>query len=505
MAKLIPHSAPSNIDLLPERIVAEALCANLPEDALVFHSYPWLRKDRDLERPGSRETLREGEADFVIVHPRFGFMVVEVKGGRMFYDPAAQRWDRQGATHAVKDPFDQAAKNLRTLEAMVKERSFPSHTMLPFARTRCVIFPDCDYKGTLPKGSEHSMIFGASDLATLGDKIEKLFRLQPFVPNERLSNHVIQGITQALTSTFSLVPALWRQVETQEATLVRMTDAQAQLLCFIDSHPRAAIKGVAGSGKTMLAMLRAKRFADENKRVLFLCFTKMLAEWVEASLPETYRDRLVVKHYHKLCAEWIKKTGLQWPAPTAEDWKLKIPRLLEQAIDLLPEEQRFDAIVVDEAQDFVPAWWDTVELLNRAPMEGPLYVFYDPAQRIYHENAVGMPDLGHHFDLPHNCRNTVAIANACGVAIKQPMPTPEGAMPGQKPNILHAPNHQAQKQEIEAQLKSWLGSNQLKRSQVAVLMAYPVENGPCSGLSQIAGHPITEDLNVWRSGQAVML
>src|SRR4051812_38531990 len=108
MVRLIPTVDPSKIELDPERRVAEALCAQLPKDVIVFHSYPWLRPERDLTRRDHPNVLREGEADFVVVYPRYGFMVVEVKGGHLDFDPATQRWSRAGGRHEVKDPFAQA-------------------------------------------------------------------------------------------------------------------------------------------------------------------------------------------------------------------------------------------------------------------------------------------------------------------------------------------------------------------------------------------------------------
>jgi hypothetical protein len=151
MATLIPNYNPASIDLVPERKVAEVLCAQLPKDVRIFHSYPWMRKERDLDRPWQGEVIREGEADFLIVDPRYGFMVLEVKGGQMTYEPSSRFWGRRGATHAVKDPFEQASRNLFTLERLVKDRSFPG-VDLPFVRTRAVVFPDCEFHGTLPPG-----------------------------------------------------------------------------------------------------------------------------------------------------------------------------------------------------------------------------------------------------------------------------------------------------------------------------------------------------------------
>ena len=45
--------------------------------------------------------------------------------------------------------------------------------------------------------------------------------------------------------------------------------------------------------------------------------------------------------------------------------------------------RRYDALIVDEAQDFHPDWWVPLQLLLEDPDEGSLYVFYDDNQRIF--------------------------------------------------------------------------------------------------------------------------
>ncbi len=86
MARLIPKIAFDCIENRPERRVAQALIERLPGRTTVYHSYPWLRPERrDRE---SEAALREGEADFVVVDPHYGLLVLEVKGGIIEYDPA---------------------------------------------------------------------------------------------------------------------------------------------------------------------------------------------------------------------------------------------------------------------------------------------------------------------------------------------------------------------------------------------------------------------------------
>lgn len=507
MARLVPHTDPEQIDLDPERRVAVALCEQLPMSVIVFHSYPWLRPEREFHRPGNPSVLREGEADFVIVHPRYGIMVVEVKGGHLRYDAATQRWDRAGATHQVKDPFLQASNNLHAIESLLKQRSFGKYPQLPFARARCVVFPHCDYNGSVPPGAHASVLFGASDLVNLGQKIENLFKLQPFVPKAELSNDILDGITRGLTSTFQLVPALWSEIENQERRLFRFTEHQLTILKVLQSHSRAAIQGVAGSGKTVLAIAKARSFADEGKRVLFLCFNELLADWLQFQLPEAYRDSVTIRNYHKLCREWVKAAGLAWPKILEEEafFGNEAPRLLERAIDLLPE-RCFDAVVVDEGQDFMPAWWDTVELINKRPTEGPLYIFFDPDQLIFQTTLASMPALGTPFLLPVNCRNTERIASRCGKILGKSIPVNRGAPEGKTPKLIHAPNAERQIKEVEKQIKEWITPNTgLKCNQVAVVTRGNVQNSSLAGVCSLAGQPVTENLNEWRSGAGILL
>ena len=71
MAVMRPILDPEDIEHDSERLVYVALRDQLSNEYVVLHSYPWLRPDRD-------GALREGEADFVVLHQSKGMLVVEV-------------------------------------------------------------------------------------------------------------------------------------------------------------------------------------------------------------------------------------------------------------------------------------------------------------------------------------------------------------------------------------------------------------------------------------------
>lgn len=99
MARFYPERPPEDTPDSEVRVF-EAL-SGLDERFTVFHSVGW---HRDQGKP-------DGEADFLIVHPELGMLVLEVKGGGIDFDAGKGRWtsrDGGGQVHPIHDPFEQA-------------------------------------------------------------------------------------------------------------------------------------------------------------------------------------------------------------------------------------------------------------------------------------------------------------------------------------------------------------------------------------------------------------
>jgi len=124
-------------------------------------------------------------------------------------------------------------------------------------------------------------------------------------------------------------------------------------------------------------------------------------------------DGYKVKNLHTLCRELSIAAGLKFSPPkenesSQEFWETKAPELLIEALKAYPDE-RYDAVIVDEGQDFREYWWLAVEKLLKDEKKGQLWVFYDPQQDLF----VGGPTeaLGLQVaSLTWNCRNTERIA-----------------------------------------------------------------------------------------------
>ncbi len=82
-----------------------------------------------------------------------------------------------------------------------------------------------------------------------------------------------------------------------------------------------------------------------------------------------------------------------------------MPEALELAA--LEKDMHFDAIIVDEGQDFENTWFNALRNLLKDPENGSFYIFYDDNQRIY--NQENIPFQWFKYRLSKNMRNTDQI------------------------------------------------------------------------------------------------
>jgi len=520
MARLIPKQKLEEIANSVEKEVAKLLVDQLPTEVTIFHSQPWLAPGRDETRDS--DFLDQGEADFIILHPNYGILDLEVKGGVIEYAPEERNFYRKvggGRRKKIRDPFAQGQKNLHRITDAIVENSFKNEGKAPFVHGYAAIFPDCIYEGALPPGGEDPrIVFDNRHLAVLGKQVLTAFRAW-----DRRSNHskgkaqpsnVIEKIKLALLPEFRLKPSLQRSMDRDESELIRLTQEQAKLLSFLEEHPRALIKGVAGSGKTMLAMDKATSFAKGGHRTLFLCYNELLAEFLRDQVPEHLRSNLIVRHFHAWCRECcVKKAAKihdiyfnvpEKPEEKKKFWDTTSANLLLKAIPLIPE--RYDAVVVDEGQDFANDWWYPIEAaLDHSRADRALYIFYDPDQNLY-DRDLQFPIEANPYPLKENCRNTQIISRLCRAIIGNDQRPPGSAPEGELPTVLLTHSVQDQFNSIQQILDQLLKIEGLKQSQVALLLAFGITDfSGFKGVNKCGKHPLTSSIKDWKSERGVLL
>lgn len=409
MARIQPHR---NLDTLrpqSEAQVYRALRDTFPDTYRVIHS-------QDVSYLDDR--LCDTEIDFVVWHPQHGILTLEVKGGRAIQRKEDGTWwtlprGKETWQQLKKSPFDQAQQAHHALKRRVQKRlgvdalAFP-HTyacMFPAAELNTEQLPvdiapeRCIDASMFRNGLEGAVraVLGAMDthaahperrhdqLAAVWDMLTRTFCMLPAteVADATLKRSTAQQSAQNGTSA-SLADA----IEEEQETFWQLTEEQAKLFYgALQSNRRVLVRGLAGTGKTFLALNRAKELAQAGHDTLMLCYNTLLARHLQKRVKQKREkdDRLrnlEVRSFHEFIRRNIIHTSLgHWPTnPPPEFWIEDSADLLFEIID--KRELQYDALVVDEAQDIYPKWWETLELL--LPEEDPyLYVFADPHQNIF--------------------------------------------------------------------------------------------------------------------------
>jgi superfamily I DNA and RNA helicase len=143
-----------------------------------------------------------------------------------------------------------------------------------------------------------------------------------------------------------------------------------------------------------------------------LCYSIGLAEYLKRQVAGWHRKD------KPAFVGTFEEFGAQWGAPSGSRqdstfWEETLPRVMSDLAEHLPFKDRYDTIVVDEAQDFADSWWPPVLGALRDEEDGGLYVYSDENQRIF--ARFGRPPVALvPLVLDHNLRNTKQIHGCFG-------------------------------------------------------------------------------------------
>ncbi|SDP11638.1 PhoH-like protein [Klenkia soli] len=374
-----------------ERLFVMALQEQLPNDAVLICNQRFT--DRGADR----------EADVIVAWPGHGVAVLEVKGGSVSLQDG-QWWQTGGRSKAIH-PVEQALKCKYALRDYLHaaprwSRGNPRLAHLVALPTTTLpadfVAPDAPRWAVIDK----------SELGAAAGRIASALRLVENQPDPPTVDDV-ELLVDCLVGTLIPQADLVAELGEREAAVELLTREQARLLDFLESHDRVEIRGGAGSGKTWLAVEKARRLAAAGQRVALLCYSRGLAEFLRrrvATLPRKQRPAYVGE-FHEL--------GIAWGVERGRDddslyWEQRLPEeMVERAAGLAPAEL-FDAVVIDEAQDFDQSWWPAVLASLRQPDAGCLYVFSDEGQRVFMRQGRSPVPL-QAYDLKENLRNTKQI------------------------------------------------------------------------------------------------
>lgn len=474
MARMYPAKPRDFHGSKGEERVFRALKA-LPDDVVVLHSFRWVHPGR--ARIASKQFKSQGEGDFVVFDPSRGILVLEVKGGEIWCQNGEwlQRNRKTGEIQQI-EPEAQASETMFRIRDELTFR-IPETKKLLFCHA--VWFPDQAIdKSNLPFNYHQDMTLDGEDIARAELAIRRAFNFWKACLPARDGAHpdTVQRITAALAPSLSFVRSVRQTLDEREALFVELTREQSRILDFLDEQAHAAIVGAAGTGKTLLAVEKARRLASPTEPVLFLCFNAALRDHLNTHHSQPNVSYLT---FHGLARRLIGQEGSLDEAEAG---------LLEHLSD--DRDLPYDHVVIDEAQDFKPDW---LEFLRYRFRERSFYAFYDRHQVIQRKtHTEWLDDIPCRLVLTRNCRNTDPIARvayrSAGLRI-----SPTLGITGPRP-VLHRLSTQAEAVErAETLIRGACEQHHTPAHEIALLTLDTLDPGDRWIASRLAGKKISQN------------
>lgn len=470
-----------------EQMVYESLRKGLSDQYTVFHSFVWLGNEK--------QRRSEGEADFVILHPALGILTIEVKAGGIAYRNG--NWiqiNRHTGDEKVIDPLGQAAESQHHIVNLLRQR-LPKLTPRPIVgRAAWFTSVVLNRKLPLPPSASLSILLDETDLDKPEEGLMKVFAFWKENLNAgktELSTAQYAQVIDTLMPSFRIAPAISSIIRENSEHYVRMTGQQAAILEFLGEQPTAAIHGPAGTGKTLLAVEKARGLSRLGKKTLYLCFNEFLLESLRKAYP---KDEYITFHNVRTLGQEILGR---------DDIPIeKIVSTFDEYLDSEYDDSLwpYPNIIVDEAQDLSDTLLEHLSYLMEIS-GGVFYTFYDRNQAIMKKEPSKWID--EHADcrlvLYRNCRNTSEISQLISGLVPMREERYINDIHGNKPKSIIYKNAK-ELQTIAANFVKDMIKNGLKVEDIAILSIHRTETNPLHEVNTLAGIPLSEKReqgNVW--------
>lgn len=379
----------------------------MSETWIVFHS---LHIARHISKT-------KGEADFVVLIPNIGIVVIEVKSHQEIrVRQGSWYFGRKDIPH--ESPFKQGESAMYSIRRHLVEMD-PIFSRIPFLNV--CWFTEIDFPKISQMEYQDWQVLNSVDLDNAAESL--LASMEAGIKHlgsklgisnangSALKSEVLLKAVQLLRPDFDFAMSekLFRTARRKE--LLRFAEDQYIALDLaIDNHA-AIIKGAAGTGKSVLAIELARRFQFQQFRVALFCFNRLLSEEIASQLGDT---DVFVSTIHSYALKLARTNNPHLPASNLEALK---------QIDLenlkIIESEKFDLIIIDEAQDLLNEIY--LPILDNSVRNGlafgTWYAFGDiDAQKIYdqtdsiqfvRDEIRNVPV----FTLTRNCRNIIQIGH----------------------------------------------------------------------------------------------
>jgi UvrD-like helicase family protein/nuclease-like protein/AAA domain-containing protein len=428
VAEIVPDKLPSRASKGEERLFS--ILKNLPDDYIVYYE----------------PIIENRYPDFVLICPDLGLMIIEVKG---WYPSDIKTADHHEVVVLEsrretrrKHPLRQARDYMFALMDYCKKHpefhillnpsgEYQNRFVFPFGNIAILSNITSEQLGSHSLG-DLSPVFPPSRVVTRDgllswenlnpDELKHTLRsyFDPYWSFPRLTERQVNTLRVIIHPQIQITsarPGLETGQGHAEMLDLKVLDLKQERNALNIGQGHRILYGVAGSGKTVLLVARARLLAQQNpeSRVLVLCFNVSLSTYLKQCLADC--QNATVLHFDG----WAKANGVvrrfnHQHNETNNELGERLLRRLEQGYG---DARSYDTVLIDEAQDFAPGWFRCALAAMKETNDGDLLIVGDGSQGLYRGNrAVSWEKLGIHArgrtihkdcDLDKNYRNTREI------------------------------------------------------------------------------------------------
>ena len=275
---MIPDSPRNYATASLEGVMFDAL-QKLPNDYYVFHSFRMISV--------TNNTLHESETDFVIFNQKYGLICLEAKAGAVEYRDGNWFY-ASGIKMKHEGPFVQASLNKHKLRLYI-ERSRSASLLEKCKFLHGVWFPSITTEMLnsmpFPPDADRKIVLTKDALDNPEPYLERIYSLdaQRRTSTSLTDDDVKRMIREVLCPHFNVFPTATFENDLKKMVFHRLLKEQSGILNFLSEQKTAVINGAAGTGKTMIAVEKAQRHANDGDKVLYLCFNVKLRDYLENS------------------------------------------------------------------------------------------------------------------------------------------------------------------------------------------------------------------------------
>ena len=485
MSKMIPNY----IDQEDPRRNGERLVFGLFSDDSVkgttFYSMPQINHKHKMI----------GEVDFLYISQK-GILCLEVKGGQDIFrrDRTWYSVNRRGVKNEIKDPFKQAMECMYALRKYLTDTYGKNSPQANYLMGYGVIFPECIFTG---KGNdlETDVVFdGRNNLSDFAEYLDNTLDFWARKEKEKhgissngLSKGELQKLEELLRGDFSVVPSMNLEIQKAENQMLELTEEQYDILEEADENPRMIIQGGAGSGKTLLAVERARQLIAKGKKVLYVCFNRNVLKYVRRNVSD--RTDSCFSTYHALLMKYLDDGS----------WEMSTEDISYEYLNNVDgDTEKYDCLIVDEGQDLMlDVVWEVLDKFIIGGMKGGSWlVFLDPNQNIFSRSEQYEYSLNYlremyapsYRKLNRNCRNTEQIGRRTAIVAVVP---PLRHMKISGPNVVIRAYEDNFTELIKKDITSYLASGGSTKD-IVILSRRRLENSALKSVKKISGSIIKE-------------